>query len=56
MEFPEDSLSIGKGSVNIQKGRTEIMLKEHPGRADLPVPHYSPGSRSSLEMALSADH
>ena len=56
MEFPEDSLSIGKGSVNIQKGRTEIMLKEHPGRADLPVPHYSPSSRSSLEMALSADH
>ena len=40
----------------IQKGRTEITLKEHPGRADLPVPHYSPTGRSSLEMALSADH
>ena len=40
----------------IQKGRTEITLKEHLGIADLPVPHYSPGGRSSPEMALSADH
>ena len=40
----------------IQKGRIEIMLKEHPDRVGLPVPHYSPGGRSSLEMALSADH
>ena len=38
----------------IQKGRIEITLKEHPGRAALPVPHYSYGVRSSQEMALSA--
>ena len=40
----------------IQKGRTKITLKEHPGRADLPVPHYSPGGRSAPEMASSANH
>ena len=40
----------------IQKGKTEIMLKEHPGRVDLPVPHYSPGGPSSQKMALSTDH
>ena len=40
----------------IQKGRIEITLKEHPGRANLLVPHYSPGGRSSIEMDLSADH
>ena len=40
----------------IQKGRIEITLKEHPGREDLPVPHYSLGDRSAPEMALSADH
>ena len=39
-----------------QKGRIEITLKEHPGRADLAIPHYSLGSRSSREMALSASH
>ena len=27
----------------IQKGRMEITLKEHPGRAALPVPNYSHG-------------
>ena len=27
----------------IHKGRIEIMLKEHRGKAALPVPHYSPG-------------
>ena len=42
--------------IYIQKGKTEITLKEHSGRADLRVPHYSPGGRSSPEMALSADH
>ena len=26
----------------IQQGRIEITLKEHSGRAYLPVPHYSP--------------
>ena len=40
----------------IQKGRIEITLKEHPGRVDLPVPHYSPSGRSSPKMALSVDH
>ena len=40
----------------IQKGKIGITLKEHPGRADLPVPHYSPSGRSSPEMTLSADH
>ena len=38
------------------KGRIEITLKEHPSRADLPVPHYSPDGRSSREMALSVGH
>ena len=36
-----------------KRGRIEITLKEHLGRADLSVPHYSPGGRSSREMALS---
>ena len=40
----------------IQKGRIEITLKEHLGRADLLVPHYSPGGRSSREMDLSVGH
>ena len=39
-----------------KRGRIEITLKEHSGRADLLVPQYSPGSRSSREMALSAGH
>ena len=39
-----------------KRGRIEITLKEHPGRADLLVPHYAPGGRSSREMALSAGH
>ena len=39
-----------------KRGRIEITLKEHPGRADLQVPHYTPGGRSSREMALSAGH
>ena len=38
------------------KGKTEITLKEHPRRPDLPVPYYSPSGRSSPEMALSVDH
>ena len=37
----------------IQQGRIEVTLKEHPGRADLEVPHYSPDGQSSREMALS---
>ena len=40
----------------IQQGRIEITLKEHPGRADLPVPPYSPDGQSSREMALSVGH
>ena len=40
----------------IQKGRIEITLKEHPGRADIPVPHYSHDSQSSREMALRVGH
>ena len=40
----------------IQQGRIEITLKEHPGRADLLVPHYSPDGQSSREMALSVGH
>ena len=40
----------------IQQGRIEITLKEHPGRADLPVPHYSPDGQSSREKALSIGH
>ena len=38
------------------KGRMEITLMEHPGRADLPVPHYSPDGRSSQETVLSVGH
>ena len=40
----------------IQKGRIEITLKEHPGRVDLQVPHYSPGGQSAPEMASSTNH
>ena len=39
-----------------KRGRIEITLKEHPGRADLPVPHYSPDDQSFREMALSVGH
>ena len=39
-----------------KRGRIEITLKEPPGRADLPVPHYAPGGRNSREMDLSAGH
>ena len=39
-----------------KRGRIEITLKEHPDRADLPVPHYAPSGRSSREMALSTGH
>ena len=39
-----------------KKGRIEITLKEPLGRADLLIPHYAPGGRSSREMALSAGH
>ena len=31
----------------IQQGMIEITLKEHSGRADLPIPHYSPASQSA---------
>ena len=40
----------------IQQGRIEFTLKEHPGRADLPVPHYSPYGQSAKEMALGVGH
>ena len=46
----------GKEKLYTKKNRIEITLKEHPGRADLPVPHYSPEGRSSREMALSVGH
>ena len=45
-----------KTKTYIHKGRIEITLKEHPGRADLPVPHYSPDGQSAREMALSVGH
>ena len=37
-------------------GRIDITLKEHPGRANLPVPHYAPSGQSSQEMALNVGH
>ena len=40
----------------IQQGRIEISLKEHSGRADLQIPHYSPNGQSFREMALSVGH
>ena len=40
----------------IQQDRIGITLKEHPGRVDLPVPHYSPDGQSTREMALGAGH
>ena len=49
-------MHVKEKKIYIQKGKTEITLKEHPGRADLPVPHYSPGGGSFLGMALSVDH
>ena len=42
--------------IYIQKGRIKITLKEHPGRANLPVSHYSSDGRSSREMALRVGH
>ena len=45
-----------ENKIYIQQGRIEITLKEHPGRADLPVPHYSPDGQSSQEMALRVGH
>ena len=40
----------------IQQGRIEFTMKEHPGIADLPGPHYSPDGQSAREMALSVGH
>ena len=40
----------------IQQDRIGITLKEHPGRVDLPVPHYSPDGQSAREMALGVGH
>ena len=40
----------------IQQGQIEFTLKEHPGRADLPGPYYSPDDQSAREMALSVGH
>ena len=40
----------------IQQGRIEITLKDHSGKADLPVLHYSPAGQSAREMALSVGH
>ena len=40
----------------IQQDKIGITLKEHPGRADLPVPHYSPDGQSAREMALGVGH
>ena len=40
----------------IQQGRIGITLKEHTGRADLPVPYYSPDGQSAREMALGVGH
>ena len=45
-----------KRKIIYKRDRIEITLKEHPGRADIPVPYYSPGGRSSREMVLSAGH
>ena len=40
----------------IQQGNLEINLKKHPGRVDLPVPHYSSDGQSAREMTLSVGH
>ena len=48
--------AIKKTKTYIQQGRIEISLKEHPGRADLPVPQYFPDGQSAREMALSVSH
>ena len=45
-----------KTKTYIQQDRIGITLKEHPGRADLPVPHYSPDGQSAREMALGVGH
>ena len=45
-----------KQKTYIQQGRIEITLKEYPGRANLPVPHYSPDGQSAREMTLSVGH
>ena len=45
-----------KTKIYIQQDRIGITLREHPGRADLPVPHYSPDGQSSREMALGVGH
>ena len=40
----------------IQQDRIGITLREHPGRVDLPVPHYCPDGQSAREMALGVGH
>ena len=45
-----------KTKTYIQQGRIETTLKEHSGRADLLVPHYSLDGQSAREMALSVGH
>ena len=40
----------------IQQDRIGITLKEHPGRVDLPVPHYSLDNQCAREMALGVGH
>ena len=45
-----------KEKLYIKECRIEITLKEHPGRTNLPVPHYSLDGRSFQEMDLSVGH
>ena len=40
----------------IQQGWIEFTLKEYPGRANLPGPHYSPDGQSDREMDLGVGH
>ena len=40
----------------IQQGENEFTLKEYPGRADLPSPHYSPDGQNARGMASGVGH
>ena len=45
-----------KTKTYLQQDRIGIALKEHPGRTDLLVPHYSPDGQIAREMALGVGH
>ena len=40
----------------IQQGENKFTLKEYPGRADLPGPHYLPDDQNARGMASVVGH